>query len=332
MKKVPLIVILVILIACVSSIYYGCSSTTDSGTAPNARADGPRKHSEPRISDMRIRQGESKDDYWDRIVDTQGFPILFYGRVVDQDGKPLEGVEVRPEIQKVLGRAKRLAGLPEFVKCPPVHTDSNGLFSITGYKGITLSFMLVKEEYRTYGGAVNCQPGFSQPGFPGGYEPDPKHPVEYQMIPNDMPPTECVFDEKFRIPWNGGPIVLDLGESVGRLQVDPSRQRKDQTAMNGFDWSVGLSAEGFTLVPLEGNQPELRMAPTDGYGSTFTAGATAGDLPWLSGIYRTFAIKTEQNRYGTMKVHVGAYDDETRTGFSVTIYLGQPGLRNIDLE
>lgn len=330
MKKFLISLASILLIIAAVVLIRKCREKIDFGTGSGWMSRKPPAIRKVPPQDLQIRPGESKDDYWDRIVDTQGFPIVFYGRAVDQNGKPMKGVEVVPEVQNVLGRAKRIAGFPEFVKCPPVHTDTNGLFTISGYKGVTLSFVLTKDGYRNSGGGVHCQPGFSEPGFPNGYQPDPNHPVEYQMIRADMPPNECVFDKQFRIAWNSGSIILDLGEAVGRLVVDPSRVGKDPARINGFDWSVRLAPEGFVLAPLEGNQPILRMAPVDGYLPTFTAGAKGGDTPWLSGINQTFAIKTAHNRYGTMEVFMNSYGDELRTGFSVTIYLGQPGMRNID--
>lgn len=334
MRKIIIPLAIALLAAVAVVLIRGCSENGTFGTysVGNTRESTVSRNASSQDSNIR-RRGESKDDYWDRMVDTQGFPIIYYGRVLDQDSKPLEGVEVRPEVQQVLGRAKRLAGVPEFVKCPPVHTDANGLFTISGYKGITLTFALHKEGYRRYGGAANYQPGFPQPGFPHGFEVNSGRPVEFKMIRSDMPPNLCVLDKQFRIAWNKGPITIDLGESVGKLTIIPSRRRDVPNKNNGFDWSVSLTASGFDLVPLasiEGNKPELRLAPTEGYTPTFIAGAKAGDAPWLSGINRIFAIKTERNRYGTMEIDVGSYDDETRTGFNVIIYLGQPGMRNID--
>ncbi len=292
----------------------------------------PQRETSPpaRPSDLRYLPGEDKNDLSDRIGGSVDFSIEIYGRVVDQDGRPLKGVQVVPRIHRSLSNAQRLLGMSDFVEGSPVHTDGNGGFTISGYKGFTVAFKLSKVGYRDCGGGINAQPGFSQPGFPTGYKPDPDRPVEYMMIRSDMPPNKCVADRKFRIPWNRGAISLDLGKEVGFLVVEPTRVRDDPVMKRGFDWSIKHTTKGFDLMPLGERQPELRVAPTAGYQTTFTAGAKAADAEWISGINRTFAIRTTADRYGTMEVGVGSYDDENQTGFVVVIYLGQPGMRNID--
>ncbi len=309
-----------------------CALPKISRISPQEPPHDPREGhgDEANSDDLRRRPGEDKDDYWDRIAHTQGFPIKFYGRVVDQDGKPLKDVEVRPEAQRVLGLALRLAGTPEFQKLDPLYTDSNGLFTISGGKGISVFFCLTKDGYRSYGGGVSCQPGFPQPGFPNGHNPDPREPVELMMLRADMPPNKCVLNRKFQIPWNRGPITLDLGKSVGTLLVDPSRLRPSSDTMNGFDWAVKIQTEGIVITPLESSQPLPRMAPTEGYTNVFSIGATAADSPWLSGMNKTFAIRTDGNRFGTMSVFMNSYGNDDGTGLRITVYLSQPGMRNID--
>jgi hypothetical protein len=86
-----------------------------------------------------------------------------YGKVIDQDGQPVAGVQVLSHLMK---------GLGDYKECDTV-TDANGLFHYTGLHGMALILHFKKEGYE-----------FNErllPQRPDNYLPDPSNPLIIQV-------------------------------------------------------------------------------------------------------------------------------------------------------
>lgn len=280
--------------------------TTDNAIPPTPSQDTPEARSE-------------------QMAMMQNTPIVFHGRVVDQDSKPLPDVEVSPVVHQSIGLIKQAAGGPEFVKCAAVRTNHDGLFTIKGYTGFSLSFGLRKEGYREWGGGA-C---FDR-GLPSFHHPDPDNPIEFVLIRSDIPSSEKILEKKYEFSWNRGPVILDLGASIGKISLEAFRERPDPNQVRNFAWNIKIQSLGFEIALIEGTNPAFRVAPQDGYVREYRAGARADERPWFGGINRTFAIRTNDNRFGTMDIQVDSHNDDGASALWVTMHLNQPGLRNIN--
>ena len=245
-------------------------------------------------------------------------PIAFYGRVVDQDGKPLEEVAVDFTVTAI-PMIPVLWGLDETMKVSSV-SDQNGLFSVEGKRGTGLDVTgLKKEGYRKSGyyqqGNVRYEPYGSQTHIP-----DRNKPVEFMMIRDDLPKAEKVFDKQLQLKWNAGTTTKDFGSNIGKLEVSASRTGRDANdTIKKFEWKVKLRADGFTIKKLPDKNE--RMAPLTGYSPNNQVGYSPDEKIWSSEVVASYAIMTNGGAYGLLDLTV--YGDGEDDGMSgrVTVYL-----------
>jgi hypothetical protein len=113
------------------------------------------------------------------------FPIVFYGRVVDVNTKPINGARIQWQIQ-----TQRLASLigasGTITVTGSTVTDANGDFDVRGHKGSML--WIIKIDKDNYVWHKNSGPGnFSDGAFdyaPSSYKtytPDPDNPAIFPM-------------------------------------------------------------------------------------------------------------------------------------------------------
>lgn len=95
--------------------------------------------------------------------------IEFYGKAVDENGVPLEGV--RATISCLI--------FPEKQFVTNVVTDSNGFFALRGVSGQALMLALAKESYEEVPGTNQNQ--FVYYGVVNGFQPDSNNPVVFRL-------------------------------------------------------------------------------------------------------------------------------------------------------
>ena len=183
-------------------------------------------------------------------------PIKFYGKVIDQDGRPVSGARIRYGWNGVNGSNERFD-----------ESNSEGMFSIENIQGKLLSVRVGREGYH----AVNNGFGsFEYAAFfePDYHEPDPENPVVFQMLQKG--PSEPLIHR--------GPTLLSArndGTSTsfdlitGQRAVANSgdiavRITKGPKKGNRFDWTVTIEGKGGTGL-IESSDEFMVTAPADGY-------------------------------------------------------------------
>lgn len=254
-------------------------------------------------------------------------PIAFYGRVIDQDGRPLEGVAVDfyvnaiPVIPAPWGPDERTKG-----SCA---TDKNGLFSIEGKRGISFGVSSLKKTGYRESGYYEQGHARYEPYGSGKRPPDRDKAVDFMLIREDLPKAEKVFDKQLELNWNSTIIVENFGPDVGKLEFIASRTGRDATnTTKKFEWEVKMRAEGFTMMNLP-NENE-QMAPLVGYASNGRVGFSPDEKGWKSAPDQRYAILTNSGNYGLIKLKIYAGRDDGRVSGRVMVYLNKSGARNID--
>lgn len=254
-------------------------------------------------------------------------PIAFYGRVVDQDGKPLSGVAVSftvtaiPKIPVPWGPDESMTG-----SCA---TDQNGVFSVRDKYGVGFGVdSLVKAGYRATGfyqqGHVRYEPYSMQKHIP-----DSSKPVEFMLIRDDLPRAEKVADKLLNFTWNAGPVRLDCGNMIGAMVLTPAREGMNPAnKLQPFDWSIEILGKGFGMALLP--DPDCRIAPTAGYQTQCRLGFPKESKKWRARESYSYAIKTSDGNYGIMKLDVAGDGEDGHMSGSVTIHLNKNGSRNLD--
>ncbi|MEM1059359.1 MAG: hypothetical protein AAGK14_08930 [Verrucomicrobiota bacterium] len=225
-------------------------------------------------------------------------PIDFWGKVVDQDGKPIEkaeilfGVKDHPEVDN--------PKVKDF-------SDSKGLFELTGRRGAGLFVKVSKEGY---------------------YElPASARSLEYYKrgdsnvrLPTKENPAVFVLQEKgegadliaprsryFNLDSAGKPTAIDLerGRVVGNIENSDLVVRcwVGEPGENGKqDWSYSIE------VPKGGIQKRTYdfefIAPEGGYGSTVSVDFDSEANNWRGSITEGYFIKLADGTYARVTVTV----------------------------
>ncbi len=109
--------------------------------------------------------------------------IEFYGKIVDENGKSIEGVSLKVQISAYGTSLKKKieSGQSSEIKEFRIDTDKNGMFQIKGENGADIKFTnLSKQGYEVAGKKKYWGYSFI-PGSRMRHQSDPNHPVEFIM-------------------------------------------------------------------------------------------------------------------------------------------------------
>lgn len=330
MNRRHIIIVSTVLAIGVLTVWRGCSEPPKKIALPKLSPDSTSGKIAPKL----IKEPETKEEYEAMVkkksiafAKQNNAAIAFFGRVVNQDGKPLQGVAVNytvtaiPMIPVLWGPDERTKG-----SCV---TDQNGLFSVEGKRGVSFGVTsLRKTGYRESGyyeqGHARYEPYGSQ-----RHIPDRSKPVEFMMICDDLPKAEKVFDKQLELNWNATTITENFGSDFGKLEFTASRTGRDaNNTTKKFEWEVKMRAVGFTMMKLPNENG--RIAPLVGYASNGRVGFSPDEEGWKSAPDESYAILTDSGTYGLMNLKIYAGREDGRVSGRVTVYLNKSGARNID--
>jgi hypothetical protein len=251
-----------------------------------------------------------------------------YGKVIDQDSRPVAGVQVLSHLMK---------GLGDYKECDTT-TDAKGLFHYTGLHGMALIFHFNKEGYE-----------FNErllPQRPDNYLPDPKNPLIIQMwklrgaepmkhvqINSSVPCDGSIerFDLLTR-RWNGtnpdglpanGDLIINLTRNPFILNA---RER-----FKPFNWSVTLAITNGGLQETTNSYPY--DAPVEGYQPMITLEFPTNMVEWKHEFKRAYFFKAQNGQiYGRMTLHIDASRPQPPTYFDGEIFANPAGSRNLEFD
>lgn len=180
-------------------------------------------------------------------------PIVFYGRLEDQFGNPVAAATVNFSIRVY-------NGYESTVNRAEVKADANGLFTISGYKGESLSVVPAKPGYAlasTNGGGVYSQLWPEEERL----HPDPNNPVIIKMWKLQGAGPLVTINQQYHLPYTNAPIYIDLlngriGSALGDLKISVNREEA---------WNVRVEAVDGGLMDSGGREPVTYWAPDEGY-------------------------------------------------------------------
>jgi len=188
-------------------------------------------------------------------------PIKFYGKVTDQDGKPLPGVEV------IGGTGSTTGFMQQEIRSYTTATDAHGFFTLEGFSGDALIIELRKIGYNF---ASDRNRFIYSPMRPATerFTPDPNNPVVFRMWTSlGAEPLIEYYARSVRVPSDGTPLLVDLvkgskAEADGDLLVSVTWGAQTPGS-NLFDWSAKLEVpEGGIMQSVD---DVMFVAPADGY-------------------------------------------------------------------
>jgi hypothetical protein len=238
-------------------------------------------------------------------------PILFYGKVVDQNGNPIPDAEVEYSGNNIpWGGAAR----------QQMKTDAKGEFRIISV-GISLSVNVSKENYRSLlrrsdippeeaAGIPSSSDSFNYAKFfgPTVHKPDESHPVIFtlhksgQLEPLIIQPGKDLIMAK-----DGSPIRVELNPGNPKTVIELQCWTDDKVPNEErhYDWR-------FKMTVLNGGLEERLdeiafIAPPSGYEERTFNYSMKKELPgnqWKDEVAKSFFVRFEDDTYAILDVNM----------------------------
>jgi len=261
------------------------------------------------------------------MVRSENHSLNIYGKVVDQNGKPVVGANVEG------GTTLAKDFLHTSSEAHYTMTDSNGCFKFLGLHGIGIGIRPQKEGYEFSSRSThNSQLPSEQCG---DNRPDPNNPVVFTMWKLKGPEPMKYAEFRSRIPYDGTTAVFDLTNgkknSNGNMRITLLRNPLEvRRGKDHFDWTFKLEIPGGGLLPENDSYPN--WAPENDYQAVFVKTVNATDSPWQARFIQNFYFKDAGGNYGRLFVDVTADSDTADTGIRLELWINPAGSRNLEFD
>ena len=271
------------------------------------------------LTGARERQRKQAEE---RSLNEWRTPIEFYGKVVDENGQPVEGVAVKFSCNDT-----SVEGTSYYQTV----SDGQGLFSITGIKGKLLTVAVSKTSYYS---SKRDTDSFYYAGQNQNFVPNRNGPVLFHLRKRGQAEPLVTMDYPgfariAQLPRNGTSVAFDLiigttnTTSGGHVQFEFTGDPISRETTR-FDWQLRIIGSGGLL---ETNEEFPLLAPENGYSAEVEINhpVTLEDA-WQTTIERKYFIRLADGRYGRIEFRLLA-----RNGvFTMQSYLNPSGSRNLE--
>lgn len=259
-----------------------------------------------------------------KIMSVFSASIAFYGKVVDESGRPVAGANVfYSAADRYFGKSTKYTGV----------SDINGLFSLRGAKGAGLYVEVSKEGYdrvanRSYGSF-----GYGMPS--GNAPPSEGDPALFLLRKRGDAEGLISVDRDVMIPKDGTPVEVSLstgkpvepGRGDVRIECWANNANLDPNLSQPYDWHCRISVPGGGMVQRIG---EFNFeAPEDGYVTSEEIEMPHNTQKWSKNFTEEYFLKLSGNRYARMKFRITSDRNQFA---SVTSYLNPSGSRNLEFD
>jgi hypothetical protein len=221
--------------------------------------------------------------------------VVLYGKVTDQFDAPVAGAEVSGSIQVNDGTR---------VGADPVRlvTDSNGMFSISGYTGKALGITVKKPGYVM--ATTNTRFVYSHLWSEAEqHNADPNNPAIIKVWKLQGAEPLTGIDQRYKFRYTGEPVSVDLlaGKIVpagGDIKITVSRSAGVVSERTLQDWSVQIEAVNGGLIKTDAMEARVTYAlPENGYqpSDTFTLSTNAPHA-WAGSIEQMYFVQSRGGR------------------------------------
>lgn len=244
-------------------------------------------------------------------------PIEFYGKVVTEDGQPIEGVTVEYGMTVIGGYDTRT-----------VQSDADGLFELTGAKGKTLRVTLEKEGYDWFKTRTQKRFEFAEPYDPEFHTANLEEPLIYYMRERpEAEPLHAYRGKKHEVFASSNGTFYDYltgrfsqssrGTSAIRLTAEVDTPEPNQHI--GYDWSLTLEAEGLEFT--SSDSVVTSIAPDQEYVKTLVVGSSSQDeTNWSSLRNKTIFFRTEEGNFGRLRLIAGVRPETGKVNVRIDSY------------
>jgi hypothetical protein len=314
-------------LAIILGIYFFTSSQ-DGGSGASA---GKGKTTVEKLANVptQISAQLKRADAMRKALDLNDPEVTFYGRVIDQDDKPVEGA-------KVVGGAQYRTLASSGVRSYQTFTDANGHFVFPKVQGRDFGCEPWKEGYVYW--PAKDQKGYTLSKLAPAnerYVSDPKKPEIFRLWKNKGAEELLCGSLRFDVLPNKTPYSVDL--KVGKQAKEkgdvvfwcrytplpedtPSEERM-------IDWEFGIKVAVGGVIQTESSIPF--EAPSGGYKEEWSYRIEKNDGESNFG-RRTFYIKTAEGNYGVFMVQALYNPTSTECSTRIAWKLNPSGSRNLE--
>jgi hypothetical protein len=251
--------------------------------------------------------GQFDDAYHGR----QNTKIDFYGKVLDQDGNPIEKAEVY--IDLLAGEWKTVPSMPgqPFVALRTVRiageTGAGGAFTLRNLTGHGIEIKSITKEGYEESKQIKRSYYYSATAEP--FQSDPKDPVLFVLWDQKARVNLITRNQDFDFIPDGRPYVIDLkarriGEATndeGDLQFQLARS-KDAGKSEKFDWSFSIEGRnGIAIAPVNQDYFMMVFPPKSGFTNSYKEVHNGSEQLWRVSGMKEFYIKMD-NGQGNAKM------------------------------
>jgi hypothetical protein len=255
-------------------------------------------------------------------------PIEFYGKVIDQDGRPLAGVEV------VGGTGSSTGFMQQETRSYTTATDSNGLFTFKGFRGDALVIDLRKAGYNFESDRVRFHYSPIDPNKKR-FTPERGNPLVFQMWKSlGAEPLIHYNARSIQVPSDGTPVMIDLtkGKKVdagGDLLISVTWGRRDDHGSYLFDWSAKVEVPEGGII--EGNGDIMFIAPAYGYRPGIEYHFAAADRHSVFA-RDYYVVSRNKEIYGRIRLSLQNQPGRSETDAGLRVWLNPFGSRNLEYD
>jgi len=258
----------------------------------------------------------------------ENIPITFYGRVIDQDGRPLAGAKI-----SLVVVISHFAENGTEQKPVTLEADPNGDFTVTGFTAHAIDEISVQKH--GYELSQKAKRGYRFGSIPDDYKPDPANPVVFKMWKHQHPEPLVVGSKFYGIIPDGRSYTIDFLQQKKTDGINPSGDiiiRINRPAIipprTRFNWSFSIEAIDGGIIHTEDDF--LYRAPESGYQTKYDFKMEATNSYRYSN--QQFYLKSRGGQaYGRFVVEV-IPDYKDGGAFNVQYFINPAGSRNLEYD
>jgi hypothetical protein len=255
-------------------------------------------------------------------------PIRFYGKLLDEEEKPLADADVHFKWNKINSANNEIESGEAGTK-----TDAEGLFSLVGQNGNGVCVAVSKPDYYNLRENPACFE-YAMPWAANFHTPDSSKPVVFHLRKKGRGVALITSQNgmrsslKLSIPMDGMPIKVDLLQQkiteTGSLQV--SQVKPDSKVWKqATEWSFQMTIPDGGFVEQHDEFPF--EAPETGYQPVLQLSFQEGQTNWTTYLKSDYYIRFgNPPRYGRLHLETGIDDNGAR----LTYAINPDGSRNLE--
>lgn len=329
MKKLVITLVIVFLGLILFFSLYNKKENDDNKEPTESKQDNTPPAStlidQDRVIGKRRKQEERRANEIQLGIQQANVPIDFWGKIVDQNSKPLKGVVIRYRV----GKPRDIWDSNTAVR--EITTDQNGSFHIND-KGDGFSFEAF--EKKGYKIAQGQRSTYTYSDSSERYVPDKNNPKIFTLIKKDEIQDLISFSKQLLLDWDGAPVYYDLksgklGES-GEIEITAFRgEVKGEGRQARYDWLFKVEVPNGGVIQTK--REESSFAPKEGYKSHWEYGFSSSDPEWghrKKG--QTFLFfKLQNGNYGRLEIDFSS-ELGSRISGRINSYLNPSGGRILE--